>query len=258
MSNPLIANLSLLFADLPMAQRFEKAAKMGFSQVEIQFPYEWPADQLKQWADSAGVSVHLINVPAGELLQGGKSLSCHEVYRDDFIKACALAVEYGNILGVRCINVLASNLDEADNYTDCRSVYIENIRYAAEMMVHEGIQVCFEAINAIDMPAYLCNSFSEMKTIYDDVSHPNAFMQYDIYHMAMMGEPISEQITAFAPEIGHIQFADMPGRGAPGTGSLPLGAIFQAIDISDYSGAVAAEYRVSGDDSVDYGWLQAG
>ena len=256
MSNPLIANISLLFADSPMQERFQRAADLGFRLVEIQFPYEWPAADLKAWADAAGVSVYLINVPAGDLLTGGHSYSCHSQYHNEFLAACKQALEYGRELGVSYINVLASNIDETDDREACLSVYVESIRYAAELMVHEGIQVTFEAINNIDMPRYLVNSFDEMKAVYDAVAHPNAFMQYDIYHMAMMDEPVQAQLETHAPAIGHIQFADAPGRGAPNTGRLPLADIFQQLEAGEYSGGVAAEYRISGDDEKDYGWLR--
>lgn len=256
MNNPLIANISLLFSDLPMEKRFQRAADYGFTQVEIQFPYQWAADELKHWADKAGVGIYLVNVPAGDLLAGGKSFSCHAEHRDDFIAACSQAVRYGKALGVSCINILASNLDHKGDREACIANYVENIRYAAEMMLPEGIQVTFEAINNKDMPDYLVSNFAEMKAVYDAVAHPNAFMQYDIYHMATMGEPIEEQIASFAPAIGHIQFADVPGRGAPNTGELPLGEIFKAIAASDYRGAVAAEYRITGDEDSDYGWLR--
>lgn len=256
MSNPLVANVSLLFSDSPMQERFKKAAEIGFTLVEIQFPYEWAAEQLKQWADEAGVGVYLINVPAGDLLAGGKSYSCHSELQPQFISACSKAIEYGNVLSVSCINVLASNLSPGDDHDVCLDTYVENIRYAAEVMLQEGIQVTFEAINSIDMPNYLINSFSEMRSVYEQVAHPNAFMQYDIYHMAMMGESVAEQIELAYPAIGHIQFADVPGRGAPKTGNLPFGDIFQRINACGYSGAVAAEYRISGDKDKDYGWLR--
>lgn len=257
MNNPLIANISMLFSDLPMSQRFAKAAEYGFEMVEIQFPYEWPAADLKQWADDAGVSVYLINVPAGDLLKGGRSFSCHPAYQQQFASACKQALEYGQVLGVRWINVLASNISPEDDVEVCWQTYVDNIRYAAELMVYEGIQVSFEAINDKDMPAYLMNSFMEMNSVWERVGHPNAYMQFDIYHMAMMDEDIEERLSEFPERIGHIQFADVPGRGAPNTGSLPLGHYFQQIAQSRYSGAVAAEYKIQQDEKLDYGWLIA-
>lgn len=255
MNNFLIANLSLLYSDKPMLERFSAAAAHGFSAVEIQFPYEWSIDSLKAAADQAGVGIHLINIPAADLLQGGKGLSCHPEHIEAFRSACVLAMRYALGLRVSKVNVLAGNLGVEDDRAVCLATYIDNIRYAAELFMSEGIMVTFEAINQIDMPNYLYSRFDEMYHIFKQVSHPNAGMQYDIYHMAMMQEPVSTQLQAHAAEIGHIQFADAPGRGAPGTGCLPIGDYFQVVEASVYSGGVAAEYKLSGDASKDYGWL---
>ena len=227
MKNPLIANLSMLYTDRPMLQRFHAASAHRFTGVEIQFPYEWSPEKLKQVADEAQVQIHLINVPAADLLEGGCGLSCHYDLQDEFRRACAKALEYAVVLGAKKVNVLAGNLQLDDNKDDCLACYIENITYAAELFMSEGIQVCFEAINNLDMPDYLYSSFSEMLDIYHRVNHPNAGMQYDIYHMARMNENIASQLMNNAGEIGHIQFADCPGRGAPNSGELPLGEYFQ-------------------------------
>ncbi len=255
MDNQLIANLSMLYTDRPMLERFSAAAEYGFSGVEIQFPYEWCAQELKGAADNAGVRVHLINVPAGDLLQGGKGLSCYDEQQDEFRKACALALEYGKTLSVEKINVLAGNVYDDSHREACLSCYIDNLRYAAELFLSEGIMLSFEAVNNLDMPGYLYSRFDEMLDIYHKVAHPNAGMQYDIYHMARMGEKIAQQIRYHGDKIAHIQFADCPGRGAPGSGDLPLGEYFQLIAASDYTGVVSAEYKTKGNEQSDYGWL---
>ena len=41
------ANLSMLFTEVPLLDRFERAARAGFSCVEVQFPYEAPAQELR-------------------------------------------------------------------------------------------------------------------------------------------------------------------------------------------------------------------
>ncbi len=255
MDNQLIANLSMLYTDRPMLERFSAAAEYGFSGVEIQFPYDWSARELKEAADKAGVRIHLINVPAGDLLQGGRGLSCYDEQQDDFRKACALALQYGSVLAVEKVNVLAGNIDNASHREACLNCYIDNLRYAAELFLSEGITLSFEAINSLDMPGYLYSSFDEMLAIFQKVAHPNAGMQYDIYHMARMGEDIAHQLAHYGDKIAHIQFADCPGRGAPGSGDLPLGEYFQLIAASDYTGVVAAEYKTEGDENHDYGWL---
>ncbi|MNF09742.1 Hydroxypyruvate isomerase [compost metagenome] len=46
-----------------------------------------------------------------------------------------------------------------------------------------------------------------------------------------------------AGHIGHVQFADCPGRGAPGSGTLDFVAARQALRTAGYAGWLAAEYR---------------
>ncbi|MEC8908487.1 MAG: hydroxypyruvate isomerase, partial [Pseudomonadota bacterium] len=50
----LTANLSLLYTELPMLERFAAAAEDGFTAVEIQFPYDTPADELRRALDDTG------------------------------------------------------------------------------------------------------------------------------------------------------------------------------------------------------------
>lgn len=254
--NVFIANLSMLFADQCLADRFKNAAEYGFTGVEIQFPYEWDVDLLKQLLTKYDLKLHLINIPAGDLLNGGRGLSCHSDNQEAFRDACSVAIKYARALDVRVVNVLAGNVSSADKYSECLDTYVENIRYAAELFMLEGIAVSFEAINNKDMPGYLYSSFQDMLNIWTKVNHPNAGMQYDIYHMAKMDEDIVSQIAEHGEKLAHIQFADSPGRGAPGSGTLPLGQIFQAIGASVYSGPVAAEYKITGDPEVDYSWLR--
>jgi len=78
--------------------------------------------------------------------------------------------------------------------------------------------------------------------------------QYDVYHMAMMGEDVCDVITRYADQIGHIQFADTPQRGEPGTGMLDFKSIFRAIETSRYQGWVGAEYKPSNKTSQTLEW----
>jgi hydroxypyruvate isomerase len=40
------ANLSMMFTEVPFLDRFEMAARSGFTAVEFLFPYEHPAEQV--------------------------------------------------------------------------------------------------------------------------------------------------------------------------------------------------------------------
>jgi hydroxypyruvate isomerase len=91
--------------------------------------------------------------------------------------------------------------------------------------------------------------------VQDELRRADIFLQYDIYHMLRMGENPAAFIAEHAGRIGHIQFADCPGRGQPGTGEADWAALFSAIDRSGYDGWVGAEYKPSGATSASLGWL---
>jgi len=57
------------------------------------------------------------------------------------------------------------------------------------------------------------------------------------------------------PWIGHIQFADNPGRHEPGTGEINFSNVFAAIDAMGYDGWVSAEYRPTGATGDSLGWF---
>ncbi|TXL15728.1 hydroxypyruvate isomerase, partial [Methylococcaceae bacterium HT4] len=69
------ANLSLLFTEVPLQQRFQAAKDQGFEAVEIQFPYELSADVIRQELDKQQLKLVLFNVDADDLLQGGEGLA---------------------------------------------------------------------------------------------------------------------------------------------------------------------------------------
>src|ERR1700733_14241952 len=102
----LAANISLLFADLPLLKRFAAARAAGFKAVEIQNPYEHSAVALTDAARAAEVEVILINAPLGEdprsfgtaSLPGRAALFRAELER---------AAEYAQALGTGHVNVLA-------------------------------------------------------------------------------------------------------------------------------------------------------
>jgi hydroxypyruvate isomerase len=74
------------------------------------------------------------------------------------------------------------------------------------------------------------------------VRAPNLGLLCDLFHLANNGDDIDAALAAYAHRIGHVQIADHPGRGEPGTGRLDLDRYLSTIAASDYSGYVGLEY----------------
>ena len=90
-------------------------------------------------------------------------------------------------------------------------------------------------------------------------------LQFDCYHAQVMegggAAAIAATIERLLPRIGHIQFADAPGRHEPGTGTIDYRRLFADIDRigahGKYHGWVSAEYWPSAGKSTEetLGWL---
>lgn len=252
----LAANLSLLFTEQPLIERVAAAAAAGFEAVEIQFPYELPATQLQAALQAAGLPLLLINLPAADLLEGGPGLAALPPRQAEFDRALEQALAYAAIVRPRAVNVLAGRLVEGVSREVAEACLVRNLRRCAEAFASLGVRVLVEAINPLDMPGFLITTPAQQRALIVAVGHENLAAQLDLYHMARQGFDSVDCIAQLAGHIGHVQFADCPGRGAPGSGALDFAAALRALRMHGYSGALAAEYRPGeAGTAASLGWL---
>jgi hydroxypyruvate isomerase len=248
------ANLSLLFTEVALAERFQAAKQAGFAAVEIQFPYSLPAAQIAEILARQQLKLVLFNVDADDLLQGGEGLACVPEKKQQFKQALQQTLEYAEQLKPEVINVLPGRcLDnlKIERYLD---TFKENLQLALTAFRPLGIKTVFEAINTLDMQGFLISSGEQMLQILADINQPDLFMQYDIYHADKTGENWAMFIRQHADKIGHIQFADNPGRGEPGTGAIDFQTLFSVIENSGYQGWLGAEYKPIGSTLNSLNW----
>lgn len=251
------ANITTLFTERAPLERIAAAADCGFTGFEVQFPYDIPIDDWVAAKEDAGLGVSVINLPAGDFAQGGPGLAAVPGREGQFRAAVAEARLYAEALEPRCINLLAGIAPEKLGLDACRATLIENARYAAEAFTPLGIRVVIEAINTRDRPGFFIATSADALDLIDTVGHPNLGLQYDLYHMHIMESAPVETLTRLISRIGHIQFADAPGRHEPGTGDIDFAAAFAAIDALGYDGWVAAEYIPSKRTEETLHWLKA-
>lgn len=249
------ANLSLLFGELPLQRRVQAAAAAGFDGVEIQFPYEVPALQLQEELQRSAMPLVLINLPAGDLMAGGPGLAAVPERQAQFDAALQEALTYAAMVRPQCVNVLPGRLAEGVTREQALATLAANLREAAERFQLLGIRLLCEAINPLDMPGFLVNTPEDLDGLLRRVDHPNCLAQFDLYHMARQGLDIPAGIELLAGRIGHVQFADCPGRGAPGGGDVDFAPLLRALVASGYRGWLGAEYKPAGATTASLGWL---
>src|SRR5512138_713193 len=125
------ANLSMMFTEVPFLDRFERAAKAGFTAVEFLFPYGFAVDDLRARLDANGLRLVLHNLPAGDWDAGERGIACLPDRVDEFREGVARAIEVGSALGVPQMNCLAGKAPIGAAEATLRKTFVDNLRYAA-------------------------------------------------------------------------------------------------------------------------------
>lgn len=251
------ANLTMLFNELDFLDRFQAAADAGFTGVEYLFPYAWPAAQLAEKLDSAGLTQVLHNLPAGDWAAGERGIACHPDRIGEFQDGVGRAIDYARTLGCKQLNCLAGIAPAGVSDEVVHQTFVANLQFAAAKLKDAGIRLLIEPINTFDIPGFYLNRTTQAAAILDAVGSDNLFIQYDIYHAQRMEGELANTIARHLAHIAHIQLADNPGRNEPGTGEINYAWLFRHIDQLGYQGWIGCEYKPAAGTKEGLGWIKA-
>ncbi|MFG2575098.1 TIM barrel protein [Streptomyces sp. NPDC048481] len=261
-------NLSILFTELPLLERPAAAAAAGFGAVELWWPWidsptpeQSALDALKRAIDDAGVRLTGLNFYAGRLPgpdRGALSLPGAESER--FRANIDVAADFAQTLGCGALNALYGNRVAGVDPAEQDALALENLVLAARAADRIGATLLIEALNRPESPLYPLVSAAAAVGIVDKVNRAtglgNARFLMDLYHLSMNGEDLPAVIERHAALTGHVQIADDPGRGAPGTGTLPLEDLLDRLAKAGYDGWVGLEYKPGDRTGAEaFGWL---
>jgi hydroxypyruvate isomerase len=249
-------NISTMFQELDILDRFQAVRDSGFTAAEIQFPYDTPVDQIAAACADAGVEIVLFNVPPGDFAAGERGLAALPGREEDFRAAIKTACTYARVLGPVGVNVL-SGIPGPDADQDlCWQTLISNLRYAAEELEAAGTKALVEPLNNLDVVGFFTPTSELVVKAITEAGHDNLALQYDFYHARMMEtDPVAE-LERWYPHIAHMQFADNDGRHEPGTGDINWESVFTTIRKLGYKGWVGAEYIPGGATADSFGWIE--
>ncbi|MCR4378597.1 MAG: hydroxypyruvate isomerase [Rhodospirillales bacterium] len=250
------ANLSMLFNEVAFLERFEAAAGAGFKGVECQFPYDFEASEIKARLQHWGLTQVLHNLPVGNWAAGERGIACHPDRVEEFKIGVDQAIAYATELGCSQVNCLAGIAPKGVGADRVRATFVENLKFAADKLKDAGIRLLIEAINTRDIPGfYLCGTEQALDVIRETGSD-NIRVQYDVYHMQIMEGDVAHGLEKNITMIQHIQVADNPGRGEPGTGEIDFLYLFKLLDQIGYAGWIGCEYKPVTTTMEGLGWAE--
>ena len=253
----LAANLTMLWNEIDFLDRFDAAAKAGFTGIEYLFPYAYPKDALAERLRRYGLKQVLHNLPAGDWAKGDRGNACDPARVGEFEDGVGKAIDYARTLGCTQVNCLAGIAPAGVDAEKVRATFVSNLRFAADKLGAVGIRLLIEPINTFDIPGFYLSHTQQALDIIRDTGSSNLFVQYDIYHMQRMEGELANTIKANLAKIAHVQLADNPGRNEPGTGEINYRFLFGFLDSIGYDGWIGCEYKPKNSTDEGLGWRRS-
>lgn len=254
-------NCSILLTDVPLLQRPQAARDAGFDAVEFWWPFDTAVprdrdvDAFVAAIENAGVRLTGLNFAAGNMPAGERGLLSDPAQVSAFRDNIDVTVGIGERLGTAAFNALYGNrIDASDPHTQDETA-AENLARAGKAADRVGAVVLVEPVSGT--PAYPLKSAADAVAVIDRVRADHGVeslrLLADLYHLRVNGDDVGAAIDSYADRIGHVQIADAPGRGEPGTGTLDIAGCLDRLAGHGYDGYIGLEYKPTRPDTFD--WL---
>jgi hydroxypyruvate isomerase len=247
-------NCSILLTELPLLERPAAAKAAGFDAVEFWWPFETsvPADseitKFENAITDAGVQLTGLNFNAGNMPGGDRGLVSWKGRCSEFKDNVDVVAGIGGRLGCKAFNALYGNRQDEFTPEEQDELAVRNLAAAAEGVARIGGTVLLEPVSGAPRYPLLTadDALRVIARVKAEAGAGNIKLLADFYHLAVNGDDVDKAIAAYTGTpggIAHVQIADAPGRGAPGTGTLPLGEWIARSRELGYEGYIGLEYK---------------
>lgn len=235
----LSANVEWLFneAGPECADRIRSAADSGFGAVEIWTWRDKKLPAIQSALRETGTRLQTMCVdPMGELTDSRS----HEVFLAGLRDSILVAEDLGSPFLV--ITAEGQPTDVARE--DQRAAIVDALRRAADLLAGRGVVLLLENLNSrVDhVGTFLDTSLATIQVLRE-VGSSSVQMLYDAYHSLVMDEQPSKELAGSIDLVSHVQIADVPGRGEPGSGQIDWLGQLTALRQLGYRGVIGLEYK---------------
>jgi hydroxypyruvate isomerase len=257
-----LANCSLLFAELPLLRRPAAAREAGFTAIEFWWPFAAPvpADaEVEAFVGAvadAGVRLVGLNLFAGDVAGPDCGVLSIPARTSELRDNLDVAIGIGERLGVRVFNALYGNRVDGVAPEAQDETAAQNLALAAAAAGRIGATILIEPISG--PKPYPLRTADQAVAVVDAAHAAGAAavgFLCDLYHLASNGDDVPAAIARHAAKIAHVQIADVPGRGEPGSGNLDLDGHLALLREHGYDGWVSLEYKPTTTTERSLTWL---
>ncbi|MBX7259455.1 MAG: TIM barrel protein [Candidatus Hydrogenedentes bacterium] len=242
--------IEMALTGLPFEKRIEKAAEIGFKNVEMWFvdmSYSGSPGELARLAERHGVRITntVIGAPDGSI---GGGLT-DPLKRDEWIERTKQTLAFNKEAHIPASIVCTGNvIPDLDDEIMYESV-IEGLKATVDLAEKAGITLLLEPLNdRHDHPNYWLTSSDLGAAICRAIGSPRLRLLFDCYHMQIMDGDLVDHIKGNIDVIGHFHSAGVPGRNEVFIGEIRYPYVIKQIEEAGYKGIFGLEFAPSMDD----------
>ena len=116
--------------------------------------------------------------------------------------------------------------------------------------------ILIEPVCEDQLPGYFLKTLEQAAQVLEAVRNPRLKILFDCYHVQLMEGNLTNRLKETLHLIGHIQFASVPDRSAPGAGEVNYKNLFVTIKKMGWTQPLGAEYLPEGDTEETLTWLK--
>ncbi|MEP6629379.1 MAG: TIM barrel protein [Lapillicoccus sp.] len=258
-----VANCSMLFTERPLLERPAAAKAAGFDVIELWWPWadqpvpaDADVDALIAAVEDAGVQLAGLNFFAGDLAGVDCGVLSIPSRSNQFRDNIDVTVDIGERLGTTAFNALYGNRVDDATPQEQDELGAENLALAARAAARIGATVLVEPVSG--PKPYPLRTAADAVAVVDRVQASgsgNVGFLCDLFHLANNGDDVDAAVARYADRVAHVQVADAPGRGEPGSGTLPIDRWLGELERRGYTGYVGLEYKPTTTTAESLTWL---
>lgn len=236
------ATLKFLWPELALPDRARKAAEHGFDTVDL---WDWRGedmDGLVRACEETGLRI-------GGFFGHSRGGLCDPEERPELLEALAESVDVATRVGATQLHMFSNDIGPGsvirkppalpwwEQFRSC----LDGLEAAVELVEGTDLILGLEAINTVHVPGYFWEDVGVTLELCRIIDHPQVRLTFDCFHQQLVGGRLTENLIPSLPYAARVDVADVPGRGAPGTGEINFGHIKRVLDAHGYDGQITFE-----------------
>jgi hydroxypyruvate isomerase len=251
-------SIKFMWADLALPERARRAAAHGFDRVDL---WDWQGEDIDGLAEVCRETGMEIACVFGH----NRGALCDPAQHDEVLSSLAETVAAAEQFGFLQLSMFSDArgpdgkfvpgppLTEARKRRAC----IDCLRECVQLIEGKPMQLTLEAINTVFVPTYFLADFGASLEIIREIDHPQVCVFFDAYHQQLVGGRLIENLEDGLPWVASVHVADVPGRGAPGSGEINFQAIRRVLEEHGYDRQLTFEVIPGGDPDAAVGACKA-